>query len=141
MPDFFAAKELYEKSKHIEAVNTTFVYLMKASDLDVTMKHNDVMKDETPQKARHNNPEEAARFIKDITDITNTFMEDIQGYNHYKAHAAYKQYIFDFHKKLVERDSTYFKNVNTETVLDTIPDKLCKLYVKQKPNREETIQK
>ena len=103
---------------------------MVVSNLDVMMKHDEETKDEPPQKVRHNNPEEAVRFIKDVTGLTNTFMEDIQGYNHYKAQAVYKQYIFDFHKRLVELDSTYFKNANMETVLDTIPDKLCKLYVK-----------
>ena len=128
MPDFFAAKELDEKSKHMEAVDTTFVYLMAASYL--MMKHNQMTKDEPPEKAGHNNLEEAAWFIKDITDLTNKFMEDIQGYNHYKAQAVYKQYIFYFHKKLVELDSTYFKTANMETVLDTIPNKLYKLYIK-----------
>ena len=117
-PDIVTARHIYQQAQAVE--DTTFTYLMAASDLDVMMKHSEVAKDELPQKVGHNNPEEAAWFIKDITDLTNTFMEDIQGYNHYKAQVVYKQYIFNFHKKLVELDSTYFKNANTETVLDTI---------------------
>ena len=66
---------------------------MAASNLDVMMKHHEVTKDEPPQKVRHNNPKEAAWFIKDITGLTNTFIKDIQGYNHYKAQPVYKQYI------------------------------------------------
>ena len=81
---------------------------MAASDLDMMMKQGEVAKDEFPQKVGYRNPKEAAWFIKDITNLTNTFMGDIQDYNHYKAQAVYKEYILNFHKKLVELDSTYF---------------------------------
>ena len=98
-------------------------------------------KDEPLQKSGHNNPKEATQFVSDVTDLTNTFMQDIQGFDRYHAQDAYKMYIFNLKKRLVELDSTFFLNVNTETVLDTIPDKMCKLYVKRKPEGEQSIEK
>ena len=65
VPDTVTARHIYQQAKAVE--NTTFMYLMAASNLDVMMKQNEVTKDEPPQKVGHNNPEEAVQFIKDIT--------------------------------------------------------------------------
>ena len=98
-------------------------------------------KDERPQKSDHNNPKEAAQFISDVTDLTNTFMQDIQGFDRYCAQDAYKMYIFNLKRRLVVLDNTFFQHVNTETVLDTILDKMCQLNVKCKPEGEQSIEK
>ena len=73
-PDYFAAKELYEKSRYFEAVDTTYAYMMATSNLDAMMKQDEAAKDEPLQKTRHKNLEEVARFVKDGTDLSNTFM-------------------------------------------------------------------
>ena len=68
-------------------------------------------------------------------------MQDIQGFDRYCAQDAYKMYIFNLKRRLVVLDNTFFQNANTETVLDTILDKMCKLYTKHKPEGEQSIEK
>ena len=53
--DFFAAKELYEKSRYIKSVDNANAYMMATIDLDAVMKQDEVTKDKPSQKARHNN--------------------------------------------------------------------------------------
>ena len=81
-------------------------------------------KDEPLQTSGLNNPKEATQFISNVTDLTNTFMQDIQCFDRYHAQDAYKMYIFNLKRRLVELDNTFFQNANTETILDTIPDKI-----------------
>ena len=68
-------------------------------------------------------------------------MQDIQDFDRYHVQDAYKMYIFNLKRRLVVLDNTFFQNTNAETVLDTIPDKMCKLYVKHKPEGEQSIEK
>ena len=68
-------------------------------------------------------------------------MQDIQGFDRYHVQDAYKMYIFNLKRRLVVLDNTFFQNANTETVLDTILDKMCKLYVKHKPEGEQSSEK
>ena len=92
-------------------------------------------------KLGHNNPDEAAHFLKDITNLTDVFMESISSFNRYAAEDAYQNYVFKLHKRMVELDHKYFKYASVDTVLDTIPDKWCKLFV-EKPvdNTEDTVE-
>ena len=91
-------------------------------------------------KLGHNEPDEMAHFLKDITQLTDKFMESISSFNRY-AQDAYPTYIFKLHKHMMELDHKYFKYASVDTVLDTIPDKWCKLFV-EKPadDTEDTIQ-
>ena len=92
-------------------------------------------------KLGHNNPEKVACFLKDITQLTDRFMESISSFNRYAQEDAYPTYIFKLHKCMMELDHKYFKYVSVDTVLDTIPDKWCKTFV-EKPadDTENTIQ-
>ena len=92
-------------------------------------------------KLGHNNLDEVARFLKDITKLTDRFMESISSFNRYAQENAYPNYVFKLHKCMMELDHKYFKYTSVDTVLDTIPDKWCKLFV-EKPadNTEDTIQ-
>ena len=92
-------------------------------------------------KLGHNNPDEAAHFLKDITQLTDRFMESISSFNRYAQEDAYPTYVFKLQKHMMELDHKYCKYASVDTVLDTIPDKLCKIFV-EKPadDTEDTIQ-
>ena len=76
-----------------------------------------------PSKPGHNNPDEAAHYLKDITGYTDVFMENISSFNRYVAEDAYQNYVFNLYKRMMELDNTYFKYASVDTVLDTIPKK------------------
>ena len=92
-------------------------------------------------KLGHNNPDETAHFLKDITQLMDRSMESIPNFNRYAQEDVYPTYVFKLHKCMMEFDHKYFKYASVDTVLDTIPDKLCKIFV-EKPadDREDTIQ-
>ena len=92
-------------------------------------------------KLGHNNLDEAVHFLKDITQLMDRFMESISSFNRYEQEDVYPTYIFKLHKRMIELDHKYFKYASVDTVLDTISDKWCKLFV-EKPadDTEDTIQ-
>ena len=58
-------------------------------------------------------------------------MEKITSFNRYAAEDVYQNYVFNLHKWMMELDNKYFKYASVDTVLDTIPDKKCKLFVEK----------
>ena len=99
-------------------------------------------KDEDPPQAKtsHNNLEEAAQYVHNVTTLTNMFMESTRGYNRYAKADAYKYFIFGLAKLLNSLDSTYFQNMNFDLVLDLIVDKYCKAYL-EKPGKTNPMEK
>ena len=60
----------------------------------------------------------------------------------YAAEDAYQNYVFNLHKRMMELDNKYFKYTSVDTVLDTIPDKKCKLFLEKPvddPEANDTI--
>ena len=55
-------------------------------------------------------------------------MKDITGFNRYTKQDAYPNYVFILQKQLMELDKTKkdFRYASVDTVLDAIPDKMCK---------------
>ena len=96
------------------------------------------MEDEHTKEPSHNNPEEAADYVKAVNTLLQSFVNDIHGFNHYKRQDAYKNFLHTLSQLLSKLDSTYFTNMDTEVVLDTIPDKECAPFL-QRP--EETADK
>ena len=43
-----------------------------------------VMEDEHTKEPSHNNPEEAADYVKAVNTLLQSFVNDIRGFNHYK---------------------------------------------------------
>ena len=81
----------------------------------------------------HNNPDEAAKFVANITILVQDFMIDINGYDQYKQNDAYPEFVRKYVKELKTLDD-YFKDSSTETVLDIIDDKLCNYIRKPTPD-------
>ena len=51
------------------------------------------MEEEHTKEPSHNNPEEAAQYVKDVNALLQTFVSDIHGFNHYaRLHTFYTLY-------------------------------------------------
>ena len=97
-----------------------------------------VMEDEHTKEPSHNNPEEAADYVKAVNTLLQSFVNDIRSFNRYKRQDAYKNFLHTLSQLLSKLDSAYFTNMDTEVVLDTIPDKECAAFL-ERP--EETADK
>ena len=87
------------------------------------------MEDEHTKEPLHNNPEEAADYVKAVNLLLQSFVNDICGFNHYKCQDAYKTFLHTLSQLPPKLDSAYFTNMDTEVVLDTIPDKVCAAFL------------
>ena len=84
---------------------------------------------EDEHKPSHNNPEEAANYMKAVNLLLQSFVNYICGFNHYKRLGAWKTFLHTLSQLLSKLDSAYFTNMDTEVVLDTIPDKTCAAFL------------
>ena len=96
------------------------------------------MEEEHTKEPSHNNPEEAANYVKAVNTLINAFVKDIQGLNPPAHQDAYKNLLHTLSQLLSKLDSAYFINMGVEVVLDTIPDKECAAFL-ERP--EETANK
>ena len=88
-----------------------------------------VMEDEHTKEPSHNNPEEAADYMKAANLLLQSFVNDICGFNRYKRQDAYKTFLHTLSQLLSKLDSAYFTKMDTEVVLNTIPDKVCAAFL------------
>ena len=87
------------------------------------------MEDEHAKEPSHNNPKEAADYVKAVNLLLQSFVNDIRGFNCYKRQDAYKTFLHTLSQLLSKLDSAYFTNMDTEVVLNTIPDKECAAFL------------
>ena len=83
------------------------------------------MEEEHTKEPSHNNPEEAANYVKAVDNLLKKFVSDIHGFNPYAHQDAYKNFLHTLSLLLSKLDSAYFTNMDTQLVLDIIPDKEC----------------
>ena len=81
------------------------------------------MEEEHTKEPSHNNPEEAANYVKAVDTLLKRFVSDIHGFNPYACQDAYKNFLHTLSRLLSQLDSAYFTKMDTKVVLDTIPDK------------------
>ena len=81
------------------------------------------MEDEHTKGPSHNNPEEAANYVKAVNLLLQSFVSDIRGFNHYKRLDAWETFLHNLSQLLSKLDSAYFTKMDTQFVLNTIPDK------------------
>ena len=55
-----------------------------------------VMEDEHAKEPSHNNPEEAADYVKAVNLLLQSFVNDIRGFKHYKRQDAYKTFLHTY---------------------------------------------
>ena len=98
------------------------------------------MEDEHTKEPLHNNPEEAADYMKAVNLLLQSLVNDIRGFNRYKHQDAYKTFLHTLSQLLSKLDSTYFTNMDTEVVLDTIPDKECAAFLARPEEAANKVQ-
>ena len=71
--------------------------LQPTATADITAEQNkENPDDDVPSfKTAHNNPKEAAVYVKDITKLVDTFMSSITGYDRYAQADAYEYFVFN----------------------------------------------
>ena len=98
------------------------------------------MEEEHTKEPSHNNPEEAANYLKAVNDLLKKFVNDICGFNPYARQDAYKNFLHSLSLLLSKLDSAYFTNMNTQLVLDTIPDKECAAFLECPEETADKVQ-
>ena len=76
------------------------------------------MEEEHMKEPSHNNPEEAANYVKAVDKLLKMFVSDIHGFNPYVCQDAYKNFLHNLSQLLSKLDSAYFTKMDTEVVLD-----------------------
>ena len=103
--------------KHLESLGKSNIFI-----------HVFILVCQTPRRLdtkepSHNNPDEAANYVKAVDNLLKKFVSDIRGFNPYAHQDAYKNFLHTLSLFLSKLDSAYFTNMDTQLVLDTIPDK------------------
>ena len=88
-----------------------------------------VMEEEPSKEPSHNNPEEAAQYVRSVNSLLKSFVTNICGFDHYKHLDAWETFLHALSQLLSKLDSTYFTKMDTEVILDTIPDKACDAFL------------
>ena len=123
--DLELARNIYNHAIKVDKINTTFQYIIATQEVDTMAAQPSTSKDEPDDepplfKMAHNNPEEAATYLSNVSQLVNTFMAHISSFNHYEKLVAYQDFVFNLVKKLKELDKNYFENSSISTVLDLV---------------------
>ena len=87
------------------------------------------MEEENTKGPSHNNPQEAAKYVRSVNLLLQSFVTDIHGFNCYKHLDAWETFLHALSLLLSKLDSVYFTKMDTEVILDTIPDKACAAFL------------
>ena len=77
----------------------------------------------------HNNPQETAKYVRAVNSLLQSFVTDISGFDCYKCLYASETFLHALYQLLSKLDSAYFTKMDTEVILDTIPDKACAAFL------------
>ena len=98
------------------------------------------MEEEHPKGPSHNNPEEAANYVKAVNLLLQSFVSDIRGFDCYKRLDAWETFLHALSQLLSKLDSAYFIKMDTQVVLDTIPDKSCAAFLARPEEAANRVQ-
>ena len=99
-----------------------------------------VMEEEHSKEPAHNNPGEAAKYVRSVNLLLQSFVTDIGGFDHYKCLDAWETFLHALSQLLSKLDSAYFTKMDTEVILDTIPDKACDAFLTHPEEASNRIQ-
>ena len=99
-----------------------------------------VMAEEHPKGPSHNNPEEAANYVKAVNSLLQSFVTDILGFDRYKRLDAWETFLHALSQLLSKLDSAYFTKMDTQVVLNTIPDKACNAFLARPEEATNRVQ-
>ena len=98
------------------------------------------MEDEPTKGPLHNNPEEAENYVKAVNLLLQSFVSDIRGFNRYKHLDAWETFLHNLSQLLFKLDSAYFTKMDTQVVLNTIPDKSCAAFLARPEEAANRVQ-
>ena len=87
------------------------------------------MEEESSKVPSHNNPKEAANYVRSATSLLKSFDTSICGFDRYKCLGAWETFLHDLSQLLSKLDSAYFTTMKIDLILDTIPDKVCDAFL------------
>ena len=99
-----------------------------------------VMEDKHTKGPSHNNPEEAANYVKAVNLLLQSFVNDIHGFDCYKRLDVWETFLHTLSQLLSKLDSTYFVKMDTQVVLNTIPDKACTTFLARPEEAANKVQ-
>ena len=99
-----------------------------------------VMEEEHTKGPSHNNPQEAAKYVRSVNSLLQSFVTDIHGFDRYKHLDAWETFLYALSLLLSKLDSAYFTKMDTEVILDTIPDKACATFLARPEEAANRIQ-
>ena len=77
----------------------------------------------------HNNPEEAATYVRSVNSLTDSFDVSIRGFDQGLHLDTWQTFMYALSQLLLKLDSAYFTNLDPNVILDTIPDKACDAFL------------
>ena len=98
------------------------------------------MEEEPSKGPSHNNPAEAAEYVRSVNLLLQSFVTDIRGFDRYKCLDAWETFLHTLSQLLSKLDSAYFTKMDTEVILDTIPDKACDAFLARPEEAANRIQ-
>ena len=87
------------------------------------------MEEEHAKGPSHNNPEEAAEYVRSVTSLTDSFDTSIHGLNRYLRLDTWQTFIHGLSQLLLKLDSAYYTKLDPDVILDTIPDKAYEVFL------------
>ena len=98
------------------------------------------MEEESSKGPSHNNPKEAANYVRAVNLLLKHFVTSICGFDRYKRLDAWETFLHALSKLLSKLDSAYFIKMDTEDVLDTIPDEACDAFLARPEEAANRVQ-
>ena len=98
------------------------------------------MEEEPSKGPSHNNPAEAAMYVRSVNLLLQSFVTDICGFDRHKCLDAWETFLHALSQLLSKLDSAYFTKMDTEVILDTIPDKACDTFLARPEEAANRIQ-
>ena len=99
-----------------------------------------VMEEEHTKGPSHNNPQEAAKYVRSVNSLLQSFVTDICGFDRYKCLDAWETFLHALSLLFSKLDNAYFTKMDTEVILYTIPDKACVAFLAHPEEAANRIQ-
>ena len=98
------------------------------------------MEEESSKGPSHSNLKEAANYVRAVNLLLKHLVTSIRGFDRYKRLDAWETFLHALSKLLSKLDSAYFIKMDTEVILDTIPDKACDAFLARPEEAANRVQ-
>ena len=98
------------------------------------------MEEKHTEGPSHNNPQEAAKYVKAVKLLLQSFVTDTCGFDHYKHLDAWETFLHALSQLLSKLDGAYFTKMDTDIILNPIPDKACAAFLARPEEAANRVQ-